>query len=516
MKWRSVSTILLVATLALAMIYPSTRAAYAHNFTSDESASYLAKVQEITVEAGLVQPDLGNATTLQWHLQRLTALWTSYDTSQMTERNQLLSKEIPGTIANITFEAMKPNHDSTAIGQFVNSLDGYMNESISARVDQPKLQNLTVNALAIKSVLDEALNDYGNATGATMSLTNMSNMAPMSSNASMSSSSSSMQMSNTSAIVNFGAYESAQGMTSAATKMWSDLKAKTPSNVSSTAISALDSGFAKLKQLIDSKQSPGQVMQVVHDTIHPNFIILYNLQIQGEAKMGGNNGSGGMSGMSGGAGNNMTMSGGGMNMNASMSILEKKRIDYLKENAMQRHNEHLMGAKTTGSYKQNSSYMLNASGTGSPLSSSGSSVMSSNMSMSSSSGNTSVGVSLGLSVYESTPAETKLDIMNGTVTVGTNDVRTVQSGFAYYLPTFNKFIVVGFIPVKGADGTIQGVQLFRLWANLEANSVNLPSSATDSPLSFKAVSAKSYLGTEWMLQMTGTVAYSGSSSMNMG
>ena len=196
-------------------------------------------------------------------------------------------------------------------------------------------------------------------------------------------------------------------------------------------------------------------------------------------------------------------------MSSSMSMLDKKRIAYVSETAMQRHNEHLMGAMTTGSYQQNSNYLLVASGAGSPLSASMSG-------MSMSSGNTSVQAKLNLSVYDSTPSETKMDIMGGTVTAGTNDVRSVQSGFAYYLPGYNKFIAVGFIPVKGSDGSIQSVQLVRLWAALNGNQAKLPSSSSDSPLAIQVVIAKSYLGSDWILQMTGTVAYSGGSGMSMG
>src|SRR5438105_1354445 len=190
MRLRIAGTLLLIASISFGMMYTS-KAAYAHTFGSDESASFLAKVQEVQAEAHFIQADAGNATLLSWHLDKIGQYWTSSDTSQVAERNQLLSNEIPSTISNLTNEAIKANPNSATIKQFIDKLDGYMSESVTTRIDQPKLQNLTVSALAVKLVLDEVMNDYGNATGSSASSMNMSSSSSsgsMSMSGSMSSS----------------------------------------------------------------------------------------------------------------------------------------------------------------------------------------------------------------------------------------------------------------------------------------------------------------------------------------
>ena len=488
-----IRTVLLVAVLAFGL-FASSKAAYAHNFSSDESASFLAKVQEIQVESHLAQSDLANATNLQWHLQKLNQYWTASDTTQMAERNQLLSKQIPAAIVNITTNAMAHNANPTQIAQQVSALAGYLNESVSVRVDQPKLQNLTVSALAIKSVLDEALNDYGNATGATMSLTNMNNMGSMS----MSSGSmSSMQMSNTSAIVNAGAFESSLGMVNASQKMWVDLKAKTPSNVSSTAISALDAGFAKLVKLVSAKASAQQVMEVVHSAIHPNLAVAYGLQEQGVQSSGGASmqGNGSMSGMSGGmsgsmTGNNMTM-GSNMTMSAGVHV-PHMLLAYISETAQQIHSSHGASSSGNSDYKSDTKYTLNASGTAT--------------SVSDPSKTADVKVTLDLSTWKAEGRVVTMDVMGGSVTVGQNTVLKVHSGIAAYVLHGRILYAVALITPAENPG-LSSVQVLKIRAELPQDSNKLPVSSSDQPLKLTTM-GNSMLMPDWSLQLDGQIALS--------
>ncbi len=280
MRRSSILSLLLITILSFGLIF-SSKAAYAHNFGSDESALYLAKVQEVPIEAHYIQSDIGNATLVRWHVDKIGEYWTSYDNSQIAERNQLLAKEITGSIANLTSEATKTNPDPALVKQIVDNLDGYIAESVSVRIDQQKLQNLSVSALAIKAVTDEIMNDYGNATGSGSSMSSMS-MSSGGSMGSMSSMSNSSNQQPASMIVNIAAYQSTQGLATAAQNMWNDLKAKTPSNASSTAISNLDKGFIQLEQYVDNKASNDQVMGVIHGVIHSNLQIAYGLQVAPE------------------------------------------------------------------------------------------------------------------------------------------------------------------------------------------------------------------------------------------
>ncbi|MEO9321838.1 MAG: hypothetical protein ABI361_14320, partial [Nitrososphaera sp.] len=480
MKKHSALTLLLVVALFFGLAYTS-RAAYAHNFSPDESAAYLAKAQEIPVEAHAVQSDItsNNITLVKWHLDKLAQYWNSSDTTQMAERNQLLAKEIPGAISNITKEASKPNPDAGSIKQFVSNLDSYMSESVPVRIDSDKLQNLTVSALALKSVLDEVMNDYGNATNNSGNLsssqvnslmTGNSNMSGMS----MSGNMSSMSSQSSSRIPNKAAYESAQAMMSAVQNMWSGLKSKTPSSVSSNAISSLDTGFAKLRQIIDTAQPMDQFLIILHGTIHPNLMKAYNLQLAGMSDMSGMN-----------MGGNSNMGSGSMQMSGSGT--SQKRLAYISETAAQRHSEHLaMKMPTAGGYNANTNYTLASNG--------------------------SDKVSLNLSVYKSTNALVAMDVMGGNVSVSGQPAVTIQSGHAYYLPGMNKLLVIGYAGQKDSMGMASGVQVLKLWSIANGK---LPAVQSDPPMSAIIKGSASGLGDMQLSSQNATIMLaSGSMSGN--
>ena len=432
-NWRSAFALLLVAALSFGLIV-SSKAAFAHNFSSDESASFLAKVKEIPVEAHAIAADIGNSTLVKWHASKIAMYWNSSDTAQMAERNQLLSKEIPDTIANITAEASKATPNNSTISQLVSNLDGYMSESVSARVDSAKLQNLTVGALALKSVLDEVMNDYGNATTAS---------GDMSSTSGMSGSMSGMSSNATVPITNQAAYESAEGMMTAAKAMWVDLKGKTPSNASSSAMAKLNIGIDDLKAVVDQKQSMDQFLLILHGTIHPNLETAYNLQL------------GAMTGMNmGGNGGSNTNSTGSM-----MSTAEQKRLDYVKETGMQRHSEHIAAhLPTAGSYMANMNYALSVNGTG-------------------------TSISLEMSTFQSSGTIVQLDITSGSVKTA-GGTMSVAGGYAYYLPEQHKFIAFGYMPQSDSMGMTMGVQLLQIRATADGK---LPTSSADGPLNITLV-----------------------------
>jgi hypothetical protein len=440
--------------------------AYAQTFGIDDSASYLARVQEIPVEAHSIAVDIGNSTLVQWHLGKLHQYWTANDTSQIAGKDQILANEITLTISNITTETVKPNPDQDVINQLVANLDSYLTKSIPVRLDQTQLQNNTINALAIANVLNETFSDYSNATGLAAAAATGSNISM--SNISSSSSSLTTHLSNSSSITNFAAYQSAEALAKVASGLWDKLKARTPNGPSNT-LHNLDSGFAQLIQAIDGKQPNNQLMMILHENIQPGLVSLYNLQTAGQSSPS--------------------------TTGTVTSILMKKRIDYLSETSMQRHDEHLaQNDQVLAPYKANLNYTLNANGTAIPVGGS------------SSSPNTSTQLQLSMSVFRSTATIVTIDIMNGTVTTGNGDMKTIQAGFAYYLINMHKFVVFGYIPQKEA-GNITSVQLLELWCTSD-NSTMLPSASTNTPLPVKIWSPESRVGNDWEIQASGQITLS--------
>ena len=265
----SLSALLILGTTTFAF----SRNAYAHTFGGNESAAFLAKVQGLKVEAHLIQSDLSNQTLVAWHSDKIGEFWNTNDTKEMTERNQRLGTDIPALISNITTAANSTNPDATKVGQLITSLDNDLAEATSVRIEKSELENATVNALAVADILDETMEDYGIATGAADEENNSSNFTGSNTTSSQDNESNMSEgagSNETATIVNFAAYQTAQGLAAAAQDMYNNLKPKAMPN-SSSEIAALDAAFANLRKAIDDKMSNDAIQAIVEGSIHPNL-----------------------------------------------------------------------------------------------------------------------------------------------------------------------------------------------------------------------------------------------------
>lgn len=271
---------LALASLMIIGVAYTAKSAYAHTFSGDESAAFLAKVQELKVETRLIQQNLSNQTLVAWHIEKTGEFWNSNDTKEMAERNQRLSTEIPNGLEDLFAAANSTSPDAAKVKQIVDALDNSLAEAITVRIDQTARNNATVNALAIVNVLDETMEDYGIATGAEEGEEGGSNMSEGDNMSSMSDNMSGSSSSNetTATIVNVAAHQTAQGLAAAAQNMFNDLKAKAPANTTDS-ISKLDKGFADLKQAIDSKAPNDDVTAIVHGTLMANMQTAFKLQV---------------------------------------------------------------------------------------------------------------------------------------------------------------------------------------------------------------------------------------------
>jgi hypothetical protein len=263
----SLSALLIFGTTTFTL----SRNAYAHTFGGNESAEFLAKVQGLKVETHLIQSDLANQTLVAWHSDKIGEFWTTNDTKEMSERNQRLGTDIPALISNITTVANSTNPDATKVAQLITSLDNDLAEATSVRIEKTELENATVNGLAVANILDETMEDYGIATGAEEeNSSNVTGSNTTSQDNNMSNMSEGAGSNETATIVNFAAYETAQGLAAAAQDMYNNLKPKAMPN-SSSEIAALDAAFANLRKAIDDKMSNDAIQAIVEGSIHPNL-----------------------------------------------------------------------------------------------------------------------------------------------------------------------------------------------------------------------------------------------------
>ncbi|MDQ3848843.1 MAG: hypothetical protein M3261_07810, partial [Thermoproteota archaeon] len=188
------------------IIPQASKLAYAHTFSTSESVELLSLVDQVKAEAALVTMNLqannNNATALtQAHAQKASILLlvdNSDTLGEIREANNRIAnsletglKQLEGNVtaladsSSLTQGQMPPQDSIQSINQTAKSLDDTLAEAVSVRIESTQQDNATTWAMTLADLVNVILSNYGNATGASFDLTNMSNMAG-NSNSSMS------------------------------------------------------------------------------------------------------------------------------------------------------------------------------------------------------------------------------------------------------------------------------------------------------------------------------------------
>src|SRR5918995_6006866 len=206
---------LVFLVLAGSFIFPLSHLVYAHTFSTSESAEFLSLTDQIRAETALVTINLenNNTTLAQAHAEKASSLLDNDTLSEVRERNNRIANSLESgleqLVGNVTSSlastspGQMPQDRIQSTNQAVMSLNDIMAEAVTARVESEQQNNLTTWAMVLADLVNVVLSDYGNATGSSFDLTDISNMAE----ANATSSTSNMT---TTTIVDTAAYQSAQ------------------------------------------------------------------------------------------------------------------------------------------------------------------------------------------------------------------------------------------------------------------------------------------------------------------
>jgi hypothetical protein len=313
---------------------------YAHMFSTDETASFLAFADQLKVESGLVQTNLANnnLSLAQKHANKAASLLTPSIIVEIAEKNQKVSDDLSTAVDGLQKITSSSEKQQQRVNQLVSNINAAVTEAVtiieqeqgdssnflnngidflrgifgggSGEKATTKVEkNGTIQALAFADLVDSILINYGNAYAVDFDMTNMSNMVTMGNNSSSmtmdgmvdnnrnsNNSNSSMNMgsmdmsSSTMAnmdskgrnysLVDMTDYQSAQSLATKAQDIFkTELKPIAPGNTSALAVN-LENGLTQLNNAIKNKASPMDVMMVVHTQIHPNLLKSFNLRLR--------------------------------------------------------------------------------------------------------------------------------------------------------------------------------------------------------------------------------------------
>jgi hypothetical protein len=272
----SISIILLTGiVMSMVVIFPIKQRVYAHTFSGDESAAFLALVRQIEAELGLVDTNLSsNITLAQEHAEHATEHLDANTTKELAERNERVSNDLTNGLSDLQASIIaKPTPAVQVIKDKVGNINATLQDVIAVRIEKDQLNNSTVNALAINNVLGEVLEHYGAAYGIEEKggEEEHSNETDTTDNTTGTAADS-----NTTTIINLAEYQSAQAYTNEAKQMLDEEKVLAPSNATS-AISNAENGINEMITAINNKAQFPMVDEIVDSKVLPSLKTAFNL-----------------------------------------------------------------------------------------------------------------------------------------------------------------------------------------------------------------------------------------------
>jgi len=147
MKWNRIgnnkqtqllsSTLIVLGVVALLLFGSSSiynHQIFGHNFTGDESASFLATMDQIKTEMKLINSNLvaNNQSLAKEHLNNIDELYTKNIKKEISERNKRVANDISSVINETNIAIEKNSQDITSSVEDFNDI---LAEAISVRID---------------------------------------------------------------------------------------------------------------------------------------------------------------------------------------------------------------------------------------------------------------------------------------------------------------------------------------------------------------------------------------------
>jgi hypothetical protein len=326
--------LLLLFVLAGSFIFPASHLAYAHTFSTSESAEFLSLVDQIRAETELVTMNLenNNVTLAQAHTEKASSLLDNFTINEIRERNNRIAdsletglKQLEENVTSLSAVSQGqqiPQDRIQTINETVVSLNDILAEAVTVRVESEQQNNATTWAMVLADLTNTILSNYGNSTGAAFDLTDMANLAEMegeddaqtasegiSNNRTLGNTTASNVTTNT-IIVDEAAYQTAQYLANNTIfQLFNDMlkplttassgangtivnnndsgatvqqqldndTLSTTDNNATAGIEELEMNLLQLRDYVNNKASPMEVMTIPHLEIHPMLIQLYGL-----------------------------------------------------------------------------------------------------------------------------------------------------------------------------------------------------------------------------------------------
>lgn len=279
---------ILAAPLALVIGSGSSQSAFAHNFSGDESATFLAQVEKIDAHLRLVTTNLGadDVELATEHADHAREGLDEHTVEEIAERNERLATDLPAALDDLRATLAGSDQFVQGVGEKVDDARNLLAEAVSVRIDADQRDNSTVRALTLANLGDEVLAQYSAAFGGEGGdhghEDEMAMMGGSSSSSSAAGGNETGQVAATAAgdtVVDIASLQTAQALAARMQELAADLEA--PEDTAG-AMDAARSGIASLVDAVNQERPNSEVMSIVHGQIHENLGRAFGLEIAGQ------------------------------------------------------------------------------------------------------------------------------------------------------------------------------------------------------------------------------------------
>jgi hypothetical protein len=267
------------AAILAVLIASSPYYVYAHNFSGDESATFIAAIEKIDAHLGLVTQNIGvdDVELAAMHAQRAQAGLDDHMVDEIAERNERIADELPAALGDLSETLAGADQFVQGVGEMVSDAQALLGEAVSVRIDSEQRSNSTVQALVIANLADEVLAEYGTAFGEEEGDHGHSESEET-------GGSNSNNTNNSTEVTDLASLQVAQALAARMGELYAELEAP---DGSEDAFAALGEGISELQMAVDSESPVDDVTVITHGQVHDNLGKAFGLSLDDGSGDGG-------------------------------------------------------------------------------------------------------------------------------------------------------------------------------------------------------------------------------------
>ena len=257
---------------------------YSHTFTTDENVLFLVLVDKLKTQAMLIEQFiLANDTeSAIQHSNLLKQLYSKEINDEIEEKNKRIADEISSLINTIS-SLRSNNMTQSQITNTIQDFEAVLDESVSVRISQDVINNSTIQALRLATLINDIDVNYANSFSIqpyNMSAMGMDQHSQQSMNMSAMGMDQHSQNSNNVSkdIQNLTAYQTAQELLIPVKQVFEEIRSEKETSNQDQVIQ-LKENIDNLTTIIEMKKPYNEVAKVIHGIIQPTLQELYNLKI---------------------------------------------------------------------------------------------------------------------------------------------------------------------------------------------------------------------------------------------